>query len=153
MSRGTWRRGQFQQSGQNWGNKYAQAGPNLIAGVANPKRSPVEAAIANVNNLIAGFNAATSGGAQSMWAQNLRKAGDASWANGMKDYANTGLAAKSQKGAAHYTAYATNAGPQVMQAASQLPPRGPAGTNGQRSTAMQEWLHAQRGKFRKLWRG
>jgi hypothetical protein len=153
MARGTWRRGQFGQSGQNWANKYAQAGANLIAGVANPKRSPTEAAIANVNNLISGFNSATSGGSQSLWAQNLRKAGDAGWANGMKDYANTGLASKAQKGGAHYAAYAANVGPQVMQAASQLPARGPAGTNGQRSQGMQDWLHGNRGKFRKLWRG
>lgn len=153
MGRGAWRRGQFTQSGTNWQTGYSQAGAALTAGVANPRRSPTDAAIQNVNNLVAGFNAATSGGASSMWATNLRKAGDAGWAAGMKEFASTGLATKAAKGGSHYSAYASTAGPQVMSAVQSLPARGPAGSNSARSTQIQDFLHSNRGKFRKLWRG
>lgn len=153
MGRGTWKRGNFAGSGQNWQKGYAGAQQNLANGVQTPKRSPTQAAISQINQLIAGFNAATQGGAQSQWAQGLQRAGDQGWAAGMTQFASTGLAQKAAKGAPHYAAFAQQYGPALMAASQQLPARGDFAQNQQRSAAMNQWAHAQRGKYRKVWRG
>lgn len=152
MSRGAWKRGQFQQSATAWQSGYSGAGAAMQAGVANPSQDPTAAAINNVSALVAGFNAATAGGAQSVWAQNLRKAGQAGWQNGMNNFAKTGLANKAAIGMPHYAAFAQQFGPAVVAAAAALPARGDFATNQQRSAQMQQWEHNQRGKYRKLWR-
>lgn len=153
MGRGAWRRGQFQQSAQKWQQGYQGAQAAIQSGVQAPKADPTAAAIANVNGLISGFNAATAGGAQSMWANNLRKSGQAGWAAGMNQYATSGLATKAAKGAPHYLAFAQGYGAQVVAQANSLPPRGDFAANMQRQQQMSAWEHQQRGKFRKLWRG
>lgn len=153
MGRGAWRRGQFAQSGQKWQSGYQNAGAAIQAGVQNPKQSPTNAAIAQVNTLITNLNAAFQGGSNSMWAQNLRRAGDQGWQAGMTAFAQAGLATKATKGGAHYAAFAQQYGPAVVQQANQLPARGDFAANMQRSQAMAQWEHSQRGKFRKLWRG
>lgn len=153
MGRGAWRRGQIQQSAAKWQSGYQGAQAAIQAGVQNPKQDPTAAAIANVNGLISGFNAATAGGAQSTWAQNLRKAGQAGWAAGMNQFATSGLASKASKGMPHYQAFAAQYGPAVVAAASQLPARGDFAANQQRAANMAQWEHQQRGKYRKLWRG
>ncbi len=153
MGRGAWRRGQFTQSGQKWQAGYQNAGSAIQAGVQNPKQSPTNAAIAQVNTLVTNLTAAFQGGAQSMWAQNLRRAGDQGWAAGMNAFAQAGLSAKAQKGAAHYAAFAQQYGPAVIQQANSLPARGDFAANMQRAQAMAQWEHTQRGKYRKLWRG
>lgn len=153
MGRGRWKRGDFAGSGNAWQTGYAGAGANLTAGVANPRRSPTQAALSAANTMVQNWNAATAGGAQSQWGQGLQRSGDAGWAAGMKAFAATGLAAKASKGAPHYTAFAQQYGPAVVQQAASLTPRGDFATNQQRSAAMQAWEHNQRGKFRHLWRG
>lgn len=153
MGRGAWKRGQFAQSGAKWQQGYQAAGPAIQAGVQNPKQSPTNAAIANVNTLIQNLNQAFAGGANSQWAQALRRSGDAGWAAGMQQFAQAGLAAKAQKGQAHYAAFAQQYGPAVLQAAAALPARGDFAQNMQRAQNMAQWEHTQRGKYRKLWRG
>jgi hypothetical protein len=153
MGKGAWKRGDFAGSAQRWQTGYQNAGQNLTKGVQNPKRDPTQAAIANVNSLISGFNAATAGGAQSQWAQALAKAGLGGWQAGMTQFAQTGLAAKAQKGAPHFQSFAQGYGPAVVQQAASLPPRADFATNQQRSAVMQQWEHNQRGKYRKMWRG
>jgi imidazolonepropionase-like amidohydrolase len=153
MGRGAWKRGQYQQSATNWQTGYAGAQAALTQGVANPSRDPTAAAIANVNGLIAGFNAATTGGANSQWAQALRRAGQAGWAAGMTAFASSGLSQKASKGMPHFAAFAAQYGPAVTAYAAQLPARGAVGSNAQRSVDMQNWEHSQRGKYKKLWRG
>lgn len=152
MSRGAWKRGQFSQSAQAWQTGYSGSSQAMQAGVANPSQDPTAAAINNVNGLVAGFNAATTGGAQSIWANNLRKAGLAGWQTGMKNFAATGLANKAQIGAPHFLAFAQQYGPAVVAYAASLPARGDFATNQQRATMMSTWEHQQRGKYRKLWR-
>jgi len=153
MGRGRWKRGDFAGSGQAWQTGYTAAGPNLVKGVQNPKRSPTQAAIAAVNQLVQNWNAALAGGAQSQWAQGLQRSGDAGWQQGMQQFAATGLAAKAAKGAPHYIAFAQQYGPAAVQQAASLTPRADFATNQQRSAQMQQWEHNQRGKFRHLWRG
>lgn len=153
MSKGAWKRGQVQQTAQKWQQGYGAAGPAITAGVANPKQSPTAAAIAQVNTLIQNLNAAFAGGAQSQWAQALRRAGDGAWSSGMQAYAAGGLAVKATKGAAHYAAFAQTYAPAVLQQVNSLPPRGDFAANMARAQAMASWEHGNRGKFRKLWRG
>lgn len=153
MGRGRWKRGDFGGSANAWQQGYTNAGAALQAGVQNPKRSPTQAAIGAVNTMVQNWNASTAGGAQSTWAQGLQRSGDAGWAAGMKQFASTGLAAKAQKGQSHYAAYAQQYGPAVVQQAASLPARADFATNQQRSAAMQQWQHNQRGKYRHLWRG
>ena len=153
MGRGAWKRGQYAQSATKWQSGYQAAGPAITAGVQNPKQDPTAAAIAQVTNLVANFNAATAGGAQSQWAQALRRSGQAGWASGMSAFAASGLAAKAQKGQAHYATFAQQYGPAVLQAANSLPARGDFAQNQQRASQMAQWEHNQRGKYRKLWRG
>lgn len=153
MGRGRWKRGDYTGSGNAWQQGYAAAGPNLTKGVQNPKRSPTQAAIAAANTMVQNWNAATAGGAQSQWAQGLQRSGDAGWQQGMTAFANTGLAAKAQKGAAHYSAFAQQYGPAVTQQAAGLTPRADFATNMQRAQQMAAWQHGQRGKYRRLWRG
>lgn len=153
MGRGAWKRGQVAASAAKWAAGYQAAGPALTAGVANPSADPTAAAIANVASLVANFNAATAGGAQSVWAQNLRRAGQAGWAAGMNAYASQGLAMKASKGQAHYQAFAAQYAPAVVAAAAGLPARGDFAQNMARAQAMANWEHNNRGKFRKLWRG
>jgi hypothetical protein len=153
VGKGAWKRGDFAGSATRWSSGYTNAGANLAKGVQNPKRDPTQAAIANVNGLITGFNAATAGGAQSQWAQALTRAGLAGWQTGMTQFAQTGLAAKAQKGMPHYQSFASGYGPAVVQQAASLPARADFATNMQRSQAMAQWEHNQRGKYRKLWRG
>jgi hypothetical protein len=153
MGRGAWRRGQYSQSADRWAAGYQGSGTAIAAGVAAPKQDPTAAAIAAVNQLIAGFNAATTGGAQSQWANALRKAGQAGWAAGMTMFAQSGLAAKASKGKPHFATFAQQYGAAVVQAANSLPARGDFAANQARSSQMQAWEHGQRGKYRKLWRG
>lgn len=153
MGRGAWKRGQFAQSASKWQSGYQGSQAAITAGVQNPKQSPTNAAIAQVNTLVANLNAAFQGGAQSQWANALRRSGDAGWAAGMTQFAGSGLAAKAAKGAPHYATFASQYGPAVLQAASQLPARGDFAQNQQRASAMAQWEHNQRGKYRKLWRG
>lgn len=150
MGRGRWKRGDFAGSAQAWQTGYAAAGPNLTKGVAAPKRDPSQAAVAQQAALLSGFNAAVTSG---QWASGLQKSGLAGWQAGMNTYAQTGLAAKAQKGAAHYQSFAQNYGPAIMGQVNSLPARGAAGTNQQRSAAINDWAHTQRGKYRKAWRG
>lgn len=153
MGRGAWRKGQFAQTAQKWQTGYQGAQAALTAGVKAPKASPTQAAIAQVNTLVTNLNAAFAGGANSMWAQALQRSGDAGWSAGMTQYAQSGLAAKAAKGAPHYSAFAQQYGPAVVQQANSLPPRGDFAANQARQAAMAAWEHQQRGKFRKLWRG
>lgn len=153
MGRGRWKRGDFAGSASAWQTGYSAAGAALQAGVNAPKRSPTQAAIANANTMVTNWNAATAGGAQSTWAQGLQRSGDAGWAAGMKQFAATGLAAKAAKGAPHVAAFAQQYGPAAVQQAASLTPRADFATNQQRSLAMQNWAHSNRGKYRHLWRG
>lgn len=150
MAKGSWKKGNFQQSAQNWQNGYANAGANLAAGVNNPTRDPSQAAIAAQAAMLAGINQAVTSG---QWAAGLQRSGLAGWQQGMKTYAQTGLAAKAAKGNPHYAAFAQAYGPAVMGQVGSLPPRGPAGTNQQRSAALNDWSHSNRGKYRHAWRG
>lgn len=153
MGRGRWKRGDYQGSANAWQSGYSAAGANLTAGIANPKRSPTQAAIAAAGTMVQNWNAATAGGAQSTWAQGLQRSGDAGWQAGMKQFAQTGLAAKAAKGAPHYAAFAQQYGPAVVQQAQQLPARADFATNMQRSQQMAAWEHSNRGRYRHLWRG
>lgn len=150
MGRGAWKRGDFAGSGTRWSQGYANAGQNLIKGIAAPKRDPTQAAIAQKAALLAGFNSAVQSG---QWEQGLARAGQAGWQAGMTQYAQTGLAAKAQKGQGHYTAFAQSYGQAIMGQVAGLPQRGPSGTNQQRSAAINDWAHQQRGKYRHAWRG
>lgn len=152
MGRGAWKKGQFQQSAQKWGTGYSGAQTAIVAGVAAPKQSPTQAAIKQINVLVQNLMAAFNGGPQSTWAMALAQAGDQAWAEGMKLFAAGGLAAKATKGQPHYQAFAQSYGPQVIQAAQNLSPRGDFAANQQRAAQMSTWEHQQRGKFRKLWR-
>lgn len=150
MGRGNWKRGNFQGSAQNWSTGYTNAGPNLKAGVAAPSRDPTQAAAAAQDALLAGFNAAVTSG---QWRNGLQRAGLAGWQNGMNNYAAQGLAMGAKKGQSRYQAFAQAYGPTIMSQVSSLPARGPAGTNQQRSAAINDWAHSQRGKYRHAWRG
>lgn len=150
MGKGAWKKGNFAGSAKNWQTGYAGAQAALTAGVANPSRDPTAAAVAQQAALVSGFNAAVSSG---MWANNLRAAGQATWQQGMQAYAATGLSTKAAKGAPRYQAFAAQYGPQVMSQVNSLPARGPAGSNQARSANMNDWQHAQRGKYRHAWRG
>lgn len=150
MGKGAWKKGNFQGSAQNWAQGYSNAGANLAAGVNNPTRDPTQAAIAAKDSMLAGINQAVQSGA---WASGLQRAGLAGWQQGMKAYAQTGLATKAQKGQPRYAAFAQSYGPAITAQASSLPPRGPAGTNQARSAQINDWAHSQRGKYRHAWRG
>lgn len=150
MGRGAWKKGNFQGSATSWSTGYSNSGANLTAGVNNPARDPTQAAIAAQSALVAGFNQSVTSGA---WAQGLQRSGLAGWQSGMKSYAAQGLAQKAQKGQSHYAAFASTYGPAIMSQVSSLPARGPTGTNQQRSAALNDWAHTQRGKYRNQWRG
>lgn len=153
MSKGAWKRGDFQGSATRWQSGYSGAGAALAKGVQAPAKDPTAAAIGAVDQLVAGFNAATAGGSNSIWANALRKAGLGSWQSGMAQYAQTGLGQKATKGAPHYLQFASQFGPATMQAVQSLPSRQAVGSNSQRVIDLNNWQHAQRGKYRKLWRG
>ena len=151
MGRGAWKRGQIQQSATRWQSGYTSAGPALTAGVANPSADPTAAAIAQVGTMVSNFNTALAGGAQSQWANNLRRAGLAGWQAGMNAYASTGLASKASKGAPHFLLFAQQYAPAVLAAAAALPPPGDFAANQARAAAMSTWEHNQRGKYKHLW--
>lgn len=150
MGRGRWKRGDFGGTGAAWQQGYGNAGANLKAGVAQPKKDPSQAAIAAKDSMVQGFNQAVTSG---QWANGLQRSGLAGWQAGMNNYAQQGLANKAAKGAPHVSTFAQTYGPQLMQQAANLPARGPVGMNQQRSAALNDWAHSQRGKYRKLWRG
>lgn len=151
MGRGAWKKGNFAGSASNWQKGYAGSQQNLTNGVNTPSKDPTQAAIAAQDAMLAGVNAAVTSG---RWAQGLQKAGQAGWQAGMKAYAASGqLAQKAQSGAPHYAAFAQQYGSAIMGQVQSLPPRGPTGSNQQRSDAINNWAHTQRGKYRKAWRG
>lgn len=152
MPKGTWKRGQFAESAGNWQKGYAAAKANLTAGVANTPKDPTTAAVAQIDQLIAGFNAATTGGNSSVWARNLLKAGKASWQAGMTAFAAAGLAAKAAKGQPHYAEFAQQYGSTLMGRVAALPPRGDFEANMTRSSTLNSWAHQNKGKYKKLWR-
>lgn len=147
---GAWSKGNFSAAGQKWQQNYGASGAALKAGVAAPRRSPTQAAIAQQAALVSGFNQAVQSG---IWAANLQRAGDAGWSQGMNTYANTGLAQGAAKGASRVAAYAQAVGPQVMSQVNSLPARGAPGTNQQRSAQLNSYMHANKGKFKGAWRG
>lgn len=147
---GAWSKGNFGAAGQKWQANYGAAAAALKAGVAAPKRSPTQAAIAQQAALVAGFNQAVQSG---IWAANLQRAGDPAWQSGMNHFANNGMAAAAAKGASRVAAYAQAVGPQVMSQVNSLPARGAPGTNQQRSAQLNSYMHSQKGKFKGAWRG
>lgn len=147
---GAWKKGNFAAAGQKWQQNYGAAGAALKAGVSAPSRSPTQAAIAQQAALVAGFNQAVQSG---IWAQNLQRAGDAAWQQGMNHFANSGMAQAAAKGASRVAAYSQAVGPQVMSQVNGLPARGAPGTNQQRSAQLNNYMHSQKGKFKGAWRG
>lgn len=135
---------------QKWAAGYTASGPAIQAGVQNPRTDPTQAAIAQQQTLLQNFNAAVSSGA---WANGLRRAGLGGWQAGMMNKTIPSLGTRATAGQPHYQAFLNQWAPALEAAVAALPARGDFNANKQRASAMMDWQHQQRGKYRKLWRG
>lgn len=150
MGRGAFKRGDFAGAAGKWAAGYSGAGEAIRKGIQNPKQSPTQAAIAAKDRMIAGINEAVSSG---RWQNGLQASGDAGWQKGMTDKTIPSLGTRANAGKQHYAAFAQAWGGAVAAQANSLPPRGTFDQNLQRSTAMNTWMHQQKGKYRHMWRG
>jgi hypothetical protein len=150
MSRGKLSRESIAAAAQKWANGYAGSGAAMAKGVQNPTRDPTAAAIAQQNAMVQGWNASITSG---QWKASLASAGLAGWQAGMMQKTIPSLATRANVGQPHVTAFLNAWAPAITAAIQSLPPRGDYAANKARSGAMQDWEHAQRGKFRKMWRG
>ena len=139
-----------QAAAQKWAANYSASGPEITAGVQNPRADPTAAAIANKNGWVQGVNRAATDGS---WENGLRKAGQAGWQNGMMQKTIPSLATRAQAGLAHYQAFRNAWNTFLDSALPNLPARGTYEQNMARARSMADAQHAQHGKYRKLWRG
>jgi hypothetical protein len=127
----------------NWQKGVAAAGSKWLAGVENPRALPNANPQNNASNWLAGVQQAQpryiSGVSDPNYLTRLDTGAKA------KQGSYTGAA---QTHAADFSTSANKLVGMIAQAVSQLPPKGPAGTNSQRSTAFQEAMHALRGQGR-----
>lgn len=138
------------QAAAAWAAGLTSAGTAISDGVKNPRASPTAQALAAKNLMVSAWNASITSGA---WANNLSAAGDTAWAAGMMNKTIPNLATSASAGQPHYLAFAQQWFPALETAVGNLPARGDYAQNKARATAMMDWEHSQRGKFRKVWRG
>lgn len=139
----------IQQAAQKWAAGYSQAGPAIQRGVANPTRDPAQAAINAQNLLMTNWNNAVTSG---RWAEGLARSGLAGWQAGMIGKTIPSLAARAQVGQAHYAAFLQQWIPPLQAMVQGMQPRGDYQTNRQRMLQVVDYMHSQRGRFRKVWR-
>lgn len=139
----------IQQAAQKWANGYAQSGNAIKAGVQNPSRDPTQAAIAAQQTLLANLTAAITSG---RWAQGLQQSGLQGWQQGMLNKTIPSLATRAQVGQGHYAAFLQQWIPPLQSFIQTLPPRADYATNKSRMNAVLDYMHGQRGKFRRAWR-
>ena len=125
----------------NWSKGVAAAGTKWFAGVENPRVLPNANPQGNAANWLAGVQAAQPAYVSGVSDPNYLTRLDAGAKAKQGSY--TGAA---QTHAADFAASATKLTGMIAQALSQLPPKGPAGTNSSRSTAFQEAMHALKGQ-------
>lgn len=139
-----------QQAGAAWNTGFS-------AGAANAKKtidagnvqwaSPTMGA---ESQIASGIAAAFASG---RWRQGVQRTGDAGWRTAMQQKGIPHMAAGSAAGQQHYATFRQQWDPAVMAMMQSLPLRGGYEQNKARATAMIDAMHAQKGKFKGLWKG
>jgi hypothetical protein len=135
-----------------WSANYQSSTAAITAGINAPGVDPIGPAIANKQQMLSRFQDAV-GPQGGLWETNLQRAGVQGWKQGIMTKGLARLSSGAQAGQPHYLAFLNAWAPAVQAQVNALPPRGTYQTNKQRATMMMDWEQAQRGKFRKLWRG
>jgi hypothetical protein len=128
----------------NWTKGVAAAGSKWLTGIENPRALPNANPQQNAQNWLAGVEQAQPAYIAGVSSPNYLTRLDAGAKAKQGSY--TGAA---QTHAADFASSAQRLAPMIQQALSNLPPKGPKGTNTQRSTAFQEAMHAQKGQGKK----
>lgn len=123
----------LEQSSDKWQRRAAVAGPDLVAGIENPRRPWAQSAAEAEQSYRTGVTAAAQAG---RYGAGVRKAGDEKWKSNSKSKAQTryaeGVSLAVQEWQKGYAPY------QSAIASLTLPPRGPrrSEANYNRSTAV-----------------
>ena len=137
-------------AGQAWSAGFGAATQTVTDGVNNTQKDWAQRTLAAKNQILAGIQAAFTSG---RWDQGVQRTGTAGWKQAMIAKGVPHMATGATVGAAHYAAFRAQWDGFAAQAVAALPPRGTYEQNKQRSSQIQDAFHAQRGRFKGLWRG
>lgn len=128
---------------KKWQSGMQQAGTNYKLGVQSFQGNPGQLAADQQDAYLAGVNASAG-----LWADRLRNTPPEFWKQRCADVGASRLQEAGTKSAGRMGAFLQKFLPFVQNAKSQLPKRGPRGSNNARSAMMADILHAARGQFR-----
>lgn len=124
----------------NWSQRVSQSGTKFVAGVQKPRRLPNADPAKNTASWTQGVAQAAPTFQAAISAPDYLTKLEAGATTKVGNYTAAGARSKGNAQAAFSKVF-----PAIQGIVASLPARGPVGTNGARSTQMQEALHALRG--------
>jgi hypothetical protein len=128
---------------KKWQSGMQQGGANYTIGINAYQGNPGQAAADQKSAYVAGVNQS-----QDIWEQQMRNMDPAFWKQRCTTVGAQRLQEAATKSAPRMGAFLQKFLPFVQNAKSQLPKRGPKGSNNARAAMMADILHAARGQFR-----